>query len=166
MPSLKCTKKLADRAGLKLSKATCSTDHDWHANLFVMDRRSYVIFCEDRSRLSVLSGPVRKPDLQDLPELLREGLFKVLRFERFSADSIEYEVSKLDDMRVYKSDNRSVLGTISDNMWHVDVHSYHDGGIANSDMVDLARRLNHMPMSPLGYQYAIEVFRRSAIRVA
>jgi hypothetical protein len=74
MPSIKCTAKLARRAGLLLSPASENASDDWYANIFIVDRRFYVIFCEDRSRLTCLAGPVRKADLQDLAQVLRRVL--------------------------------------------------------------------------------------------
>ncbi len=130
MPSIKCTKKLADRAGLKLTPAVEQSRFDWHAHLFTLDRRFYVIFCEDVSRLSVLAGPVLKRDLQELPQLLRSNLSRTLKSELFSKSSIEYAVSHLSELFVAKTDNRSLIGTINDNIWHTEVHAYHAGGVA------------------------------------
>jgi len=166
MPSIKCTRKLGGRIGIKLLPATQQSDLDWHANLFTLDRRFYVIFCEDTSRLSVLAGPVLKRDLQDLPQLLRENLVRILRSEAFSESSIEFAVSRLSDMSIAKTDNRSVIGTINDNIWHTEIHSYHAGGVDLAGLDYLSKHLNHMPMGPLKYKYAIEVFNRSVVRVA
>ena len=166
MPSIKCTKKLANRAGIKLAPATEQSDLDWHANLFTLDRRFYVIFCEDTPRLSVLAGPVLKRDLQDLPKLLRNNLSRTLKSEAFSESSIEFAVSRLSDMCIAKTDNRSVIGTINDNIWHTQIHAYHAGGVDLAGLDYLSMHLNHMPMGPLKYKYAIEAFNRSVVRVA
>jgi hypothetical protein len=74
MPSIKCTAKLARRAGLSLSPPIEDTSDDWHANVFTVDRRFYIIFCEDKSRLTCLAGPVQKADLQGLAQVLRNAL--------------------------------------------------------------------------------------------
>ena len=58
MPSIKCTAKLAKRAGFKLEPRIQSTPNDWHANIFSFDRRFYVIFVHDETRLTSLAGPV------------------------------------------------------------------------------------------------------------
>jgi hypothetical protein len=166
MASIKCTKKLADRAGIKLVGATEQSNLDWHASLFTLDRRFYVIFCEDVSRLSVLAGPVLKRDLQDLPQLLRDNLVRTLKSEAFSENSIEFAVSRLSDICIAKTDNRSVLGTINDNIWHTEIHAYHAGGVELAGLDYLAKHLNHMPIGPLKYKYAIEAFNRSVVRVA
>ena len=166
MPSIKCTKKLADRAGLNNLPVAESSDSDWHANLFTIDRRFYVIFCEDASRLSVLAGPVLKRDLQDLAALLRSNLVRTLKFEAFGDTSIEYALSRLSNIVIAKTDNRSVIGTINDNIWHTEVHAYHAGGVDCAGLDGLSEHLNHMPMAPLNYDRAIRAFGKSTIRVA
>lgn len=166
MPSIKCTKRLANRAGLSLSPPDSDSPNDWHANVFTIDHRFYVIFCEDKSRLTCLAGPVKKPDLQDLPNLLVASLTRTLHHEGFSETSIVFATSRLGELIVTKTNNRSVLGTINDNIWHIDVHAYEAGGVEYIGLQNLSHRVNHMPMSPLKWKYAIEEYRQSIIHSA
>jgi len=166
MSSIKCTAKLAGRAGLRLSPASEDTSDDWHANVFTLDRRFYVIFCEDRSRLTCLAGPVRKADLQDLAQVLRNALVAVLSHEGFSETSIQYALSKIEDMSIAKTNNRSVLGTMKDNIFHIEHHAAQAGGVDGIGLPKLAATVNHMPMSPLKWKYAIEAYRQSLIHSA
>ena len=166
MPSIKCTKRLATRAGLDLAVAAKDSPDDWHANIFTIDRRFYVIFCEDKSRLTCLAGPVKKPDLQKLPTLLQLSLRRTLRHEGFSETSTLYATSKLNCMRLTKTDNRSILGTISDNIWHIEVYVHDAGGVEPFGIENFSHHVNHMPMNPLTWKYAIEEFRRNIIHAA
>ncbi len=166
MPSIKCTKRLATRAGLDLAVPAKDSPDDWHANIFTIDRRFYVIFCEDRSRLTCLAGPVKKPDLQKLPTLLQLSLRRTLHHEGFSETSTLYATSKLNCMRLTKTNNRSILGTISDNIWHIEVHVYDAGGVEPFGIENFSHHVNHMPMNPLKWKYAIEEFRRNIIHAA
>ena len=166
MPSIKCTAKLAKRAGLSLSPSLEQTPDDWHANIFTFDRRFYVIFVHDKTRLSCLAGPVKKPDLQDLEHLLSQSLRTVLLHEGFSKTAIAHALGKINGMKISKTDNRSVLGTINDNIFHIDYHAYAAGGVESTGLATLAAHVNHMPMSPLKWTYAIEEYRRSIIHSA
>ncbi len=166
MPSIKCTKKLATRAGFNLSAPEQDSPDDWHANVFTIDRRFYIIFCEDRSRLTCLAGPVKKLDLQDLGTLLQRSIRRTLIHEGFSNTSITFATSKLDEMSLTKTNDRSVLGTISDNIWHIEMHAYEAGGVEPFGIQSFSHHVNHMPMSPLGWKYAIEEYRRSVIHSA
>ena len=160
-PSIKCTAKLAKRAGLQLSPPSQKSRNDWHANIFTFDRRFYVIFVQDRTRLTCLAGPVKKLDLQNLGFLLRRSLRTVLTHEGFSESAMSHALGKIDEMQIHKSDNRSVLGTINDNFFHITHHAAYEGGVEVAGLATLASQVNHMPMSPLEWNFAIEEYRRS-----
>ena len=166
MPSIKCTKKLATRAGLNLSAPESDSPNDWHANIFTIDRRFYVIFCEDRSRLTCLAGPVKKTDLQNLGDLLRSSLRRTLHHEGFSETSTTFATSRIEKMDITKTNNRSVLGTINDNLWHIEMHVYDAGGVEPFGIQNFSHHVNHMPMSPLKWKYAIEEYRQNVIHAA
>jgi hypothetical protein len=166
MPSIKCTAKLAKRAGFKLERPTQSTPNDWHANIFTFDRRFYVIFVHDKTRLTSLAGPVKKSDLQDLGNLLSGALEAVLVHEQFSPATINFALSRIQDMDISKTDNRSILGTINDNIFHIDYHAWAGGGVEAAGLAALSARVNNMPMSALKWTYAINEFRRSILQSA
>ena len=109
---------------------------------------------------------VLKRDLQDLAALLRSNLVRTLESEAFSDISIEYALSRLSYIVIAKTDSRSVIGTINDNIWHTEVHAYHAGGVECAGLDDLSAHLNHMPMGPLNYDRAIRAFSKKTIRVA
>jgi hypothetical protein len=166
MPSIKCTAKLAKRAGRQLSPPSQQSRDDWHANIFTFDRRFYVIFVQDQTRLTCLAGPVKKLDLQDLGVLLKRSLRTVLTHEGFSEAAMSHALGKIDEMLIHKSDNRSVLGTMNDNLFHITHHATYGGGVEVAGLATLAAQVNHMPMSTLKWNYAIEEYRRSVIHSA
>jgi hypothetical protein len=165
MPSIKCTAKLAKRAGTKVQNAVDQSPGDWHANVFTFDRQFYVIFVQDKSRITCLAGPVKKVDLQDIGELLRSSLQNVLDYEGFSQPAIVYAVGEIKDMNLCKTDNRSILGTINDNIFHIDYHLWRAGGIELTTLSELVAHVNHMPIRALDWAYAIDVYRRNLIHV-
>ena len=166
MPNIKCTAKLAKKVGVKLEPPVEDTKEDWHANLFDLDRQTYILFCHDLTRLSVLAGPVRKADLQDLPSLLAQQLRRVLEREAFSALAVEHGIKRLEGLALAKTNNRSVLGTINDNIFHTEIHAHDRGGVEAAGLETLARFLNHMPIGPLNMDDAIEAYRRSNMHSA
>lgn len=166
MPSIKCTAKLAKRAALQLVPPPSQTADDWHSNVFTFDRRLYVIFVHDRTRLTCLAGPVKKTDLQDLETLLKASLRAVLVHEGFEEGSISHALRRVDEMEVCKTDSRSVLGTINENLFHVTHHAASAGGMEAAGLTILAARVNHMPLSPLKGTYAINEYRQSSVHSA
>jgi hypothetical protein len=166
MPSIKCTAKLVKRSGLKLDVPKRQSPDDWHANIFTFDRRFYVIFVHDTTRLTCLAGPVKKADLQDMETLLKGSLQTVLIHEGFGENAMAYALSKIADMQICKTDNRSVLGTINDNLFHITHHAAYGGGVESAGLATLAAQVNHMPLSPLKWTYAIKEYRQSVLHSA
>ena len=164
MATIKCTQKLAKMAGISIAPPDRNSEDDWHADGFVIDRLRYVLFCSDISRFCCLAGPVRKKDVQNLPQLLVQSLAATMRYEGFNEPTISYCTQKIEGASLAKSNNRSLLGTINDNEWHLKVHAFHAGGLAAIGTEALVKKVNHMPLSPLDWSYAINEFRKYAIR--
>ena len=158
MSSIKCTGILAKKAGFKLAPPETNTPDDWHANTFSFDRRTYVIFVHDLSRLTCLAGPVRKPDLQDLADLLKRSLRTILIHEGYDQSEMAFALSKLDGLGICKTDNRSVLGTINDNLIRITNDAAEIGGMEVAGFHILAAHVNYMPMAPLKWKFAIEEY--------
>ena len=164
MATIKCTKKLQVLLSAPLHERAESSAEDWHADLVRIERRRYVLFCHDETRLSCLSGAVRKPDVRDLGGLLRESLLEVLRDERLEAEEIERALQPLAGATLGPTDSRSVLGTMTDNIFQLRHHVEYGGGMARTNPLELARRLNHMPIFPIGGGYAIDALKERLTR--
>ena len=164
MPTIKCTAKLAKMMGVSLGPPQANTDLDWHANVLIIDRLRYVIFCSDATRLCCLAGPARKRDVQDLSGLLVDALSATMRYEGFDEDSIIHCTKNLGSTELAKTNNRSILGTMNDNEWHLKEYAFHVGGVGEIGTEALVKTVNHMPLSPLNWNYAINEYRKHAIR--
>ena len=164
MPALKCTAKLAKLGGLELAKPTEDSRDDWHANIFRFRRKNHVLFCHDKSRLACLSAPVRKKDVSQLSGVLRESLLPVLVSEQFSETAISACLSRVEDLKLTKTNNRSVLGNLNEFSQHLEWYAAYDG-IEDSELVrSLIWRVNNMPLvGPLDGQYAINVYKRGIL---
>jgi hypothetical protein len=165
MSSIKCTAKLAKRAGFKLEAPIAQSVDDWHANLFTFDRRFYVIFVHDTTRLSCIAGPVKKADLQNLKDTLSRSLQAVMIYEGFNEREISFALNKINEMEINKTDSRSVLGTINDNLFLITHHAATGGGIESVGLTNLSAKVNHMPLSPLNWRYAIEDYKRFVLNI-
>jgi len=119
--------------------------------------------------MTCLAGPVRTADLQDLAQVLRNALVAVLSHEGFSETSIQYSLSTIEDMSMAKTNNRSVLGTMNDNIFHIEHienHADQAGGVESIGLPKLAATVNHIPMSPLKWKYTIDEYRQRIIHSA
>mgnify|MGYP007080394358 CR=1 FL=1 len=166
MPTIRCTEKLGRQIGRKLASVPDVSMLDWHANLLWLNRRKHVLFCSDATRLSCLTPPVSKSEMLDLPDLLRRALREVMRDEHFPTGAIERVVASLDPMLLAKTANRSVLGTMNDNTMHIKYLLDRYGGLSQLGLSELHHHLNHMPMNPNDWKYAIEAFRSHVVEAA
>jgi hypothetical protein len=164
VPTIKCTAKLAKMMGVSLAPPQADSEYDWHANVLVFDRLRYVLFCSDATRLCCLSGPVRKKDVQELSVLLIDALSATMRYEGFDEASVTHCTKSLEGAELAKTNNRSILGTMNDNEWLLKEHAIRVGGIATIGTEALIKNVNHMPLSPLKWNYAINEYRKHTIR--
>lgn len=131
----------------------------WHANLFYIERRKCVLFTHDATLYSVFASGLKKPEFEHLDEVFGQRLFKVLLWDEFSQSHIEKMLDACRVVRFARSNSRSLLGSMNDLRFQIEVNVAHDGGLANVDIADLHRRLNRIPLSAVGYRYAVEGLR-------
>ena len=163
MPTIRCTGKLEAQIGAKLPAIPDVTAFDWHANLLWLDGKKHVLFCSDASRLTCITSAVSRSQIQDLPSLFKGTLRGVMTDERFAQWIIERVIAAHDPITLARTASRSVLGTINDNTQHIRFILDQDGGSGRVGLAELHRLLNHMPMQPNGWKYAIEAFLENVV---
>ena len=164
MPVLiRCTQKLlAEIPARNIDPA--ATGEGWHANLLRIERRKCVLFTQDATLYSVFVPGLKKPDFEGLGEVFGQRLFKALLWDEFPQAQIERMLDACRTIRFARSNNRSVLGSMNDIRFQIEVYAAHDGGLTNVDLADLHRMLNRIPLSAVGYRYAVEGLRERLVR--
>lgn len=159
MPLLiRCTQKLlADIPKPLIDPSADSVG--WHANLLRIERRKCVLFTHDETLYSVFIPGLKKPEFEQLPDVFGQRLFKALLWDEFPQAQIEWMLDAARVIRFSRSNSRSVLGSMNDLQFQAQVHIHNDGGLENVDLMDLHHRLNRVPMSAIGYGYAVEQLR-------
>ena len=113
MITLRCTKKLQQHLGVKHVSGDVeptSALGDWYGNLVLMPRgRSLVLICNERSMLAV----VLRPDADVLTEFRRRAMALLHRLE-IPAPAVEKESFHIRQIRIGKTQNRRVLGSMND----------------------------------------------------
>ena len=156
MPLLvRCTKKLLAEIPDRLIDPA-ATGESWHANLLRIERRKCVLFTHDATLYSVFVPGLKRPEFEHLGDVFGQRLFKTLLWDEFSQVQIERVLESCRVIRYSTSNNRSVLGSMNDLRFQIEVNVAHDGGLSNLDMMDLHHRLNRVPLSAVGYRYAVD----------
>jgi hypothetical protein len=108
---------------------------------------------------SVFVPGLRKPEFEHLDDIFGQRLFKALLWDAFPQTQIEWMLEACRVIRCTRSGNRSVLGSMNDIRFHIEVNVEHEGGLANINLAQLHHRLNHIPMGAIAYMFPVERLR-------
>ena len=161
MQVLRCTKKL-----LKELKQE-STDEPkldgllggWHANLLTIERRKCVIAINDSTLYTLFIPLLEKPDFQTFHFVFGQHLFKNIMYEGFNQNQIEAVLEENHEIKYAKTNSRSVLGTMNEQIYQLESSIQRYGGLANTDIYQLNHDLNRIIYSATKYVKPIEMLR-------
>jgi len=145
MVAIRCTKKLLARVGSPQEFTEPSTPvlGDWYAAPLGVNRQRYVLLISERSRLPVLMAG---RDLKHLTDNFPDALAAVLWGLGISAAVIQREVEASREAVIAKTNNRSLLGTLTDFSFLL---KWQLQGRQEIDLVEEALRLSRTPVQPL-----------------
>ncbi len=163
MPTLRCTRKLLTEVGLKRAPEYADHPDDWHANLVWVDRKKILLFCSTETLYCCLTPACSRADIRNLQSLFLPALAAAMDADGFSRTTIEYCLAKHSEMDIGATNNRSVLGSMTDYAFHLKHYVFSDGGLHNYDPGEIARRLNYIPQVQRHFFNAKEAFQRRLI---
>lgn len=153
MLALKFTQKLLKDmkiAPVELEEA--DSLFSWHVNILQL-RKKYIIFVNDSSRLCLVIGGIRSSQARKLQEEFITQLKEYLMLEGVSKSLIDQYFLEAGDIKIAKTDSRSVIGTMTE------MTLYSDNVIFDSTY-DLSAWLNKMIYKPIAYEKPINVFKK------
>lgn len=161
MQLIRCTQKLLKELRVKPSEDEPKFGYigDWHANLLRVERRKCVLLTNSDTLYSIFVFGLKRADFDHFDEIFRQSLFRRLRIEGFSQIQIEKALEENRTIHFAKTNNRSVLGSMNDLAFQIEVHIKSSGGIRNLGLDAINDALNRIPMGALNYQYGIEALK-------
>ena len=153
-----CTQKLLAEIPDSLIDAA-ATGESWHANLLLMERRKCVLFTHDATLYSAFVLGLKKPDFAHLDDVFGQRLFTALRWNGFPQTQIEQMLDACRVVRFTRSDHRSVLGSMNDMRFQIEVEVHHCGGLKGVDWFEFHRRLNRIAFSAIAYRHPVDELR-------
>jgi hypothetical protein len=164
MQLIRCTGKLQKEMGLKKSDLCevvpkFSYLGSWHANLIYIDRRKCVVFANDKTLFNFIATDVSRAQIRELDTLFRGLLHCVLSDEGFEPAVKEKIVAEYDAVAYAKTNNRSVLGSMNDLIFHYKLLTQNAGGVHSFAVPGIIRQLNRMPMQAISYKFPIVAMR-------
>jgi hypothetical protein len=164
MQLIRCTGKLQKEMGLKKSDLCevipkFSYLGPWHANLIYIDRKKCVVFVNDKTLFNFIATDVSRVQIRELSTLFRGLLQCVLSDGGFDPAVKEKIMAEYDVVAYAKTNNRSVLGSMNDLIFHYKLHIQNAGGVHSYAVPGIIRQLNRMPMQATSYKFPIEAMR-------
>ena len=121
---------------------------DWYANILVVPPSPLILFVSGRSLLPIV---LPAQDLGFLGERLRDSLRGILGAIGASPEAIDCELKEMQEVSFGPTNNRRILGTINDFMFHLEAMVNERRTLA-----DIVLRLGTFPCKPIEYRFPIE----------
>ncbi len=164
MPAFRCTGKLLKELGLKKPELIDPHPDDWHANLLRFGPKKFVLFCSTKTLFTCLTPPVSRAEIRDLDTLFFSALHSAMVAEGFSSASFSYVMAKYKDMEIAKTYDKSVLGSMTDYLFHIDSIFWHADGFEGLDFGQVSFKLNTIPQVKREFFSASDAFKKTLIR--
>ena len=158
MLTLRPTKKLAKQLGLQIPSAppvVKSRVADWCVHIFPIGQESWLIFCNTASLYPVFAKGLGVTDDETLVRRAVGMVLQILRENGFSSQAKIIEQELTLGVQWAPIPDRSVLGSISEMIWHSD-HYFDDADLTPAI---LSQRLGTTPMSTLGMNNPARAFK-------
>ena len=166
---LSCTKKLADALKIKVFEVVPIRRNplfEWHANLFVYQRRKGVIVMNNLTRYCVVLYGLKAEHFKKIDELVLSAIEQTFRAEGFSDEVISNFVRTSARVIYAKSSDRSILGQLVDVQYHLEWRLDERAPIDSIFLVDISKELNRIPLSKqMNYDYAIDLLQAELEKV-
>jgi hypothetical protein len=166
MTIIRCTAKLLKEMGLAKAALVGSAEPSsplagWHANLLFIGRRKCVLFANDVTLFNFVAADVPRAQIRSLAELFTSYLSCVLHDEGMNSEFVQRTVAACAPVAFGASNNRSVLGSMSDLAFHYEILILESGGVHSADVPGIIRKLNRMPMKALGFASPAEAMAKA-----
>ncbi|WP_276372319.1 hypothetical protein [Chryseolinea sp. H1M3-3] len=164
MTTIFCSKKL--EGFLNNSDPYLEPDYgnkfgNWNAHTFLIERKRFILFTNDRTTYSIVFIDIRKADLKDFDHLFRESLIRQLDNDVRINERQEIELrNSLTDIRLTRTNNnKRVLGTMNEFVHIIKYFVANEGGPAHISAMELGYRINNQlvkaPLEVTSEKYSV-----------
>ena len=159
---LKCTQKVAKELKITLPQIDTEDNSsglgDWFVNTLRFGHIKTLLFVNAPTLYSILVE-YKKKDLGDIGQFFRTHLSLNLQSERFEAKKIEKLLTEYQEVKLAKTDNRSVLGSMNDLGRLYQVQIEYKGGMKEIDLGLIIQDINRTPQLKRAGKYSIELMK-------
>lgn len=153
MVTLRCTQKLLRRLPEPPSETLLTPTTllgDWYANILFSKPQQLVLCISERTLLPVV---VPAKDIHTLSDRFMVAVREVLTALGVAPRLIEQELTQMHGLRFGRTNNKRILGSLNDFMFHLDYHLHTD---PDESMLQRSLHLGQIPCSPIGFKFPTE----------
>lgn len=163
---IECTKKLADVLKMKLcDSAYIKKDplYEWHADIFVYDRRKGVILMNNKTRYSIVIYGLKAEHFKRFTSIVLLAIEKTFLAEGFAKEVVARYLYHCGEANYTKTHDRSILGQIND--IKILMPYYIGSYLPNSDiyLIELSRAFGEIAMTRLDHCFPIKSLRAALV---
>lgn len=114
---IECTKKLADAMKIKVKPydvANAESFYEWHANLFMFDRRKGILLMNNKTRYCIVLYGVKLEHFKRFDKVVLDSISETFLAEGFDENIIDKYIANCRNVDYTKTHDRSVLGQMKD----------------------------------------------------
>lgn len=160
---VECTKKLADTLKIKLPNNITPLRreplYEWHANLFMFNRRKGVIMMNNQTRYCLVLYGLKAEHFKKFGDIALLAIQQTFLAEGFSEVVVAQYIDHCGEIVFTKTHDRSIISQMNDMLYIASV--WIEDYLSDSDicMVNLSKKLGQVPMGRLKYAYPIDCLR-------
>jgi len=161
---LECTKKLADTLKIRLFDITPlrrEPFYEWHANVFVFNRRKGLIMMNNQTRYCVVLYGLKQEHFKDIRQITLSAIAQIFLAEGFSKKAVVHYINHCGDVVFAKTHDRSVLSQMNDMVYLTTCWLENYLPASEVCMVDLSMKLGGVPLRSLKYTFPIDHLREA-----
>ena len=153
---VRCTSKLLKELRIKPTAQipeTIEPIREWHANIVTIQRRKCILITHTLSLYSFVIYGVKRKELDNFDDVFRLNLSLNLAADQIdNASLFDFENPNIDVVYA-KTNNRSVLGSMNDLVYHIDYRVWDWEGPGEINSVFISQHLNGIPMGAIKYGF-------------
>ena len=154
---LRCTRKLLQRIKgehFERSVPTTTALGDWYANVIPVPFGELLLFVNERS---LLMAAIPGEDVRYILPQLRLRVENLLKRFNVPNHLVIAELRNMDNVQITKTSSRSVLGSMNDIAFNLQIMVEYDETGTIQNLGELELKLNSMPHKPLDYGFSIDI---------
>lgn len=160
---IECTKKLADVMKINVKPydaIKADSFYEWHANLFVFDRRKGILLMNNKTRYCIVLYGIKVEHFKKFDKVVIDAIKENFLAEGFGEDIVDRYITKCGNTAYTKTHDRSILGQIKDFYitlsWKIEEYLPNE----RINLIELNQWANSFLMcGPLDYAHPIDLLR-------